>query len=240
MHSRWCYPENVDWVGPRFGANIMLDRSVDLPFTQEELERLAPIGPMMCESFGRQACEVNGVGADQAGMVQQDFQNLLSALAEHLQTARFLLGDSPCLADFALAGACKAHFLTDPEPLSWLGQHKGLGYPSTRSGSSRILPSPCGDWLPDDQLDTTLSPLLDYFQHSYFTAATANITGSSAGERFYEVDFGLGPVTARTQKRLNVARLHVRDELQKVASMENKDVQATYGSRNILDYYLNP
>ena len=47
-------------------------------------------------------------------------------------------------------------------------------------------------------------------------------------------------MTARTQKRLNVARLHVRDELQKVASMENKDVQATYGSRNILDYYLNP
>ena len=76
VHSRWCYPENVDWVGPRFGANIMLDRSVDLPFTQEELERLAPVGPMMCESFGRQACEVNGVGADQAGMVQQDFQHL--------------------------------------------------------------------------------------------------------------------------------------------------------------------
>jgi len=239
VHSRWCYPENVDWVGPRFGANIMLDRSVDLPFTQEELERLAPIGPMMCESFGRQACEVNGVGADRAGMVQQDFQNLLSALAEHLQTARFLLGDRPCLADFALAGACKAHFLTDPEPLSWLGHHSTwLSLYTERLFSD--FPAPCGDWLPDDQLDTTLSPLLDYFQHSYFTAATVNIAGNSAGERFYEVDFGLGPVTARTQKRLNVARLHVRDELQKIAAMENKDVQATYGSRNILDYYFNP
>jgi hypothetical protein len=172
-------------------------------------------------------------------MVQQDFQHLLSALAEHLQTARFLLGDSPCLADFALAGACKAHFLTDPEPLSWLGHHSTwLSLYTERLFSDS--PALCGDWLPDDQLDTTLSPLLDYFQHSYFTAATANIAGSSAGERFYEVDFGLGPVTARTQKRLNVARLHVRDELQKVASMENKDVQATYGSRNILDYYLNP
>jgi hypothetical protein len=37
-----------------------------------------------------------------------------------------------------------------------------------------------------------------------------------------------------------VARLHVRDELQKIGAMENKDVQATYGSRSILDYYFNP
>ena len=23
VHSRWCYPENVEWVGLRFGANMM-------------------------------------------------------------------------------------------------------------------------------------------------------------------------------------------------------------------------
>ena len=36
VHSRWCYPNNVAWVGPRFGANISLDRSIDTPFSDEE------------------------------------------------------------------------------------------------------------------------------------------------------------------------------------------------------------
>ena len=31
---------------------MMLDRSIDEPFSEEELEQLAPIGPMMHEGFG--------------------------------------------------------------------------------------------------------------------------------------------------------------------------------------------
>ena len=60
VHSRWCYPSNVAWVGPHFGANMTLDRSIDVPFSEAELEQLGPIGPMMYESFGRGVCEVNG------------------------------------------------------------------------------------------------------------------------------------------------------------------------------------
>ena len=51
---------------------------------------------------------------------------MLDALAVHFAESRFLLGDRPCLADFALAGASKAHFVTDPEPQSWLGQHRDM------------------------------------------------------------------------------------------------------------------
>ena len=40
VHSRWCYPENVRWVGPRFGANSVLDRSIEEPLTAEEIEQL--------------------------------------------------------------------------------------------------------------------------------------------------------------------------------------------------------
>ena len=26
VHTRWCYPDNVAWIGPRFGANRILNR----------------------------------------------------------------------------------------------------------------------------------------------------------------------------------------------------------------------
>jgi len=84
-------------------------------------------------------------------------------LAAHFADNDFLLGPRPCLADFALAGACKAHFVTDPVPVSWLGQY-------------RTMP----------------------------VAYTAGL----AGEKFYEYDYGYGTTRARTQKRLNLARLH--------------------------------
>ena len=97
---------------------MMLDRSIDEPFSEQELEQLAPIGPMMYEGFGKSVCEVNGVGPDQAAAVQGDFKHMLDALCIHFADSDFLLGDRPCLADFALAGASKAHFVCDPEPES--------------------------------------------------------------------------------------------------------------------------
>ena len=95
--------ENVEWVGPRFGANIMLDRSIDLPFTNEELDQLSHLGPAGI-GVSANACAVNGVGAEQAAAVQADFREMLDVLSAHFAHNRFLLGGRPCLADFALAG----------------------------------------------------------------------------------------------------------------------------------------
>ena len=47
VHTRWCYPGDVAWAGTRFGANMILGRSIDAPFTEQELEQLADVGPMM-------------------------------------------------------------------------------------------------------------------------------------------------------------------------------------------------
>ncbi|MEZ5502980.1 MAG: hypothetical protein R3E50_10090 [Halioglobus sp.] len=43
-----------------------------------------------------------------------------------------MLGPRPCLADFALAGACKAHFVTDPVPVSWLGEFRDMLFAYTQ------------------------------------------------------------------------------------------------------------
>jgi glutathione S-transferase len=237
VHSRWCYPDNVAWVGPRFGANMMLDRSIDEPLSDDELEQLAPIGPMMYEGFGKNVCAVNGVGPDQAAAVQGDFKNMLDALAVHFADNDFLLGNRPCLADFALAGASKAHFVCDPEPESWLGEHRDM----LRKYTERFFgdwPNELATWTADDQVPETLSAVLGYLQGSYYQSAPANIAAGLAGEKYYEYDYGFGTTRSRSQKRLNVARLHVQDELQRAGAAEDAGVQTLFAGRGILEYYL--
>ncbi len=238
VHSRWCYPDNVDWVGSRFGANMVLDRSIDEPLSKEEQEQLTPIGSMMYEGFGKNVCEVNGVGPDQAQVVQADFKNMLEALTIHLAHNEFLLGERPCLADFALAGASKAHFVCDPEPMSWLGEHRDMlcTYTQRFFGDWQGELAP---WPDDDRVPDTLAAVLDYLQGSYYQSAPANIAAALAGEKYYEYDHGFGTIRARSQKRLNVARLHVQDELLRLCAARNAGIQALFAGRGILEHYLN-
>ena len=237
VHTRWCYPDNVAWVGPRIGANSVLNRSITVPFTEQELLDLAPIGEMMYQSFGKNVCEFNGVGPEQEAAVRADYTNMLAALDAHFTEHDFLLGPRPCLADFALAGACKAHFVTDPIPVSWLGQYRTMLFAYT----DRLF----GDhtyadrhWLEHDRVPESLVAVLDYAQGTYFQFAGANIAAGLAGEKYYEYDYGFGPTHARTQKRLNVARLHVQDELLQLGVPGHDSVSALFAGRGILEHYL--
>ncbi|MBT4522720.1 MAG: glutathione S-transferase family protein [Halieaceae bacterium] len=211
VHTRWCYPENVAWVGPRFGANALLDRSVDVPFTEQELEELAPIGEMMLEQFGRPVCENTGVPPDKGEAVRADYDDMLAILATHFQGNDFLLGGRPCLADFALGGACKAHFVNDPIPREWLGEHRDMLFAYT----DRVFGAESAScaWPGDDVLPEHLDNLLDYADRTYYQFAPASIRAGLQGEKYYEYDYGYGPTRARSQKRLEKARQHVRCEL---------------------------
>lgn len=238
VHTRWCYPDNVAWVGPRFGANTVLNRSIDEPLTAQELTELAPIGQMMYDGFGKSVCEVNGVGPDQEEAVHGDYTNMLSALATHFADNDFLLGPRPCIADFALAGTCKAHFVTDPVPHAWLGEYREVmeAYTERLFGVEDFSTQ---NWLADDQVPESLQVVLDYFQRTYFKFASANIAAGHAGEKYYEYDYGFGPTRARTQRRLDMARLHVQDELQRLGAAGSDAVQALFAGRGILEHYLS-
>ena len=237
IHSRWCYPDNVSWVGLRFGANLVLDRSIDAPLSPEEQDQLAGMGQMMYEGFGKNVCDYNGVQADQAGAVQADFALMLEALTQHLGENSFLLGSRPCLADFALAGACKAHYITDPEPRSWLGEYEEAITAYTEQFFNEEALE-VNDWMPDDKVPASLSLVLDYIQRSYLQFASANIAAGLANEKYYEYDYGFGPTRARTQRRLNKARLHVQDELRRAGAADKPEVVELYGSRGLLQHYL--
>lgn len=238
IHTRWCYPENVAWLGPRFAANSVLNRSIDEPFTAEEIGKFTPIGEQMNQSFGTPVCLNTGVGPDQEKTVRADFEKLLTVLDEHFSQHDFLLGSRPCLADFALAGASKAHFIADPTPLSWLGQHQDMLCAYTE----RVFNADTNQclWYEDDQLPPTLSKVLDYADHSYYVFAPASIRAGLRGEKYYEFDYGYGPIKARSQKRLEKARLHVQDELTQFGDSDRDKITAQFKQYQFLDYYLTP
>lgn len=235
VHTRWCYPDNVDWVGARFGVNTVLDRSIDEPITEQELAELTPIGQAMYEGFGKNACEFTGVGPDQAAAVKADYLELMAVLSQHFSQQKFLLGDRPCLADFALAGASKAHFLCDPVPREWLGEF----LPMLQAYTERVFNADTNScsWMKNDELPATLDALLQYAENSYAHYVSENIAAANQGEKYFEYDFGYGPTRARTQKRLNKARLHVRDELSKIESNKPGLVTQGLALEKLLQYY---
>ena len=236
VHTRWCYPENVTWVGPRFGANAMLDRSIDVPFSDEELAQLTPVGEFMRDSFGLPVCKNTGVGPEQSESVKADFTDMINVLSSHFASHNFLLGPRPCIADFALAGACKAHFVTDPTPVSWLGDHKEMLFDYT----DRVFNANAADaqWMENDELPESLNSIFDYAQKTYFVFAPASIRAGLSGEKYYEYDYGYGPTKARSQKRLEKARAHVGEEVSRLGESAVGSFKSAFGDYSFPEFYL--
>ena len=145
----------------------------------------------------------------------------------------FLLGPRACLADFALAGPFKAHFLLDPEPRTWLGDHLEV----MESYVHRIWDGADdgSEWLKDDALATSIYPILDYARDYYQVFASSSISAAAQGEKYFTLDLGDGAFVARSMKRLEKARLHVQDELLRVSAEKS-----TLVDTGVLSFYLQP
>ncbi|MDG0970335.1 MAG: glutathione S-transferase family protein [Porticoccaceae bacterium] len=231
LHSRWCYPNNVIVAGTNFGMNLLLDKSIDSSITAAEKQQIAGVGKMLHDSFGAAACVVQGAGIDQKDAMKKDFGVLMDLLADHLAQYTFLLGGRACLADFALAGALKGHFLLDPEPRSWFSST----LPLFENYLANLWQEAAKDsiWLSDDEIPSTLDPLMDYIQQTYQKFATFSIAAAKANKKFFDLDLGDGVFTARSMKRLEKARLHVQDELRRCHANS-----LPLNKQGILDFYL--
>jgi len=75
--------------------------------------------------------------------------------------------------------------------------------------------------------------LFDYAQRTYQQFAISSIGAAQRGEKFFNLDVGYGSFTARSMKRLDKARLHVREELLRYA-IKDSSIHST----GVLDYYL--
>ena len=231
LHSRWCYPDNVTVTGRRFDANVLLGKQIETELTNEEERQIAGFGEIMLNEFGAKACEVQGAGPDQSDAIKADFADLLELLVAHFNDHDFLLGERACIADFALVGPFAAHFLLDPEPRSWLGDHLTL----FENYVERVWAGAQGDmkWKENDELPATLWSLFDYVVNRYHLFAEASITAASQGQKFFELDLGHGPFVARSMKRLEKARLHVQDEI-----LRSDCVDTVMAESDIMTFYL--
>lgn len=233
LHSRWCYPDNVKAVGPNFGRNLLLGKSIEFEVSDDEAAQIADFGQFMLDAFGAAACEVQGAGPDKKNEIQSDYNKMMSILSAHFAQHDFLLGDRACLADFALVGPVKAHFLLDPEPRSWLGEHLA----TMESYVDRVWrgAKEGSDWLANDAIAETLQPLLDHALHNYQRFAASSLEAAAIGEKYFELDLGYGPFKARSMKRLEKARLHVQDEI-----LRCEGQNSSLNESGFLDFYLRP
>lgn len=190
----------------------------------------------MRDGFGLPVCKNTGVGPDQSESVRADFIDMVEVLGSHFAENQFLLGPRPCLADFILAGACKAHFVTDPTPLSWLGDQRDM----LESYTDRVFNADHSDgqWLENDELPATLNSVFDYAQKTYFLFAPASIRAGLRGEKYYQYDYGYGPTKARSQKRLEKARLHVGSEISRLGEPAVKAFRNTFADYSFPEFYL--
>ena len=234
LHSRWCYEHSVAHAGRGFGMNMVLDKRTTEALTEEEEQKIAGMPAMFRDTFGLNACKAQGAGEDQSEVLQADLKAIIGMLLDHLNDNDFIFGGRACLADFAMAGALKAHFLEDPDPKAWLAPH----IDALEQYVQRVQAGPVagGAWKAWQELETGLKPLLAHAVTHYHAFAAASIKGAAQGEKYFTCDLPSGQITARTMKRLDKARLHVQNELKRVNAFENEQLKAS----GVLDYYAMP
>jgi len=239
LHSRWIDHENAVDAGKCFGANMLLDKSLTESRSEEEEAKVAGMGDMMRDSFGLAACDVQGAGADQADAVASDFHAIMGILKTHFEHHPFFLGDRACLADFALVGPVKAHFVQDLVPTAWLesqGNREAIEAHTERVYAGALDGA---QYLSGDAVPETLLPLLEHARGTYHAFARASIAAALKGDKTFTLDIGSGPFTARSMKRLEKARQHVRDEVVdlplKGTQLEGLGVLALYKPASLSD-----
>jgi glutathione S-transferase len=232
LHSRWCYDDTVVAAGRGFAINGVLQQPINAVLSPAQEQQIANTGIIMRDSFGLAACEIQGAGVAQRQAIKDDFNTMMALFKQHFDAHAFLLGERACLADFALAGPAKAHFLTDLEPSRWLEEQQNT--PMLAAFVERIMnPTETNaSYYPDDQLPPTLLAILSHAKANYQVFANASIRAAASGDKFFTLSLGNDTFTARSMKRLDKARLHVRDEINGLAI-----AQSPLHSLGITDYY---
>jgi len=147
MHTRWNDPQNSRFADKEFGANAM-------PWLPGFMHSY--IGHHLAGVKMRSYQSVLGINAQTQPAIDLWLEELLDTLQLHFEVHPFLLGDRPCLGDFALYGPLFAHVSRDPGSSHWINRR-----PPVRAWLKRMEnPSEqSGEFLADDQVPPTLDPI---------------------------------------------------------------------------------
>lgn len=235
--SRWLFPHNVEFMANGFYANSIGKFMAD-GLTDEEQSSAAKMITAVRDNFGLKACANRGCGPDQAQALRGDFEQLMIHADKHFSQHPFLLGQRASLGDFTFAGLFKAHIAADPEPRSWIE----ASAPKMLDHMERIFESQSdeGDYLANDQLPETLTPLFEHMRSTYHQFLVVSREALAAGEKWCEVDLGEGPVKMRSLKYSETSRCHIRREIESLSAEDRAAVDTQLGSRGLLEAYLLP
>lgn len=148
MHYRWNVPENKAYAVQEFGRTSSPTASV------AEQQRL---GARLAEPFAG-ALPYLGITPRSAGAIEASYLAFLADFEQHLQHTPYLLGARPCIGDFGLIGPLYAHLYRDPASGALMAEKA----PRVADWVERMMavPEQVGDFLPEDQVPSTLVPLL--------------------------------------------------------------------------------
>jgi len=148
MHYRWNH--NTHWIIREFGRLSRPDAS---PEEQDE------IGERTCRPF-RGSLPALGVSEATIPAIETSYEALLRDLDAHLKEHLFLFGSRPSIGDFGLIGPLYAHQYRDPASGALMERLA----PNVAAWVKRMVqPSAVGasgDFLPNDQVPSTLLPVL--------------------------------------------------------------------------------
>jgi glutathione S-transferase len=106
MHTRWSYPENYTLFERDGGAALLPHRPKFLR------DRAVAIAANAMRGYLSRV----GIVPEQTPLLERWTFDMLDALDTHFSAHKFLLGDTPTIADFGLVGAMYGHLGRDPWP----------------------------------------------------------------------------------------------------------------------------
>lgn len=149
MHYRWNYPENRDFLYGQFGG-------IALPYAPELVKRI--LGKKISQRFSGYVPKLGLVG-EIKDAIEQRHEQLLASLQQHFQQYKYLLGDRPSMADFAMFGPLYAHLYRDPAAGKIMRAQAPLAVEWIERLRKPI--NDIGDWAPNDEVPQAALDILN-------------------------------------------------------------------------------
>lgn len=220
MHYRWNFPEeNLEYLYFHF-LYSQRNHPAREDKTRHMMDRM------------RQAGAVMGVSEANAGLVEELYLELLSALNAHLSEVPYLLGWAPCIGDFGLLAPLYAHLGRDPKPLRIMQEqairvHRWVERMNREDADVPEFFEAGSGYLEDDEIPETLLQVLRVLAQDFVpeTRAAAECINQYLAENSPEVGaqaerfVGMGHFEVRGQTMTAVAqpyRFYLLKRVQKI------------------------
>ena len=174
MHYRWHYKEGANFASDRLATELL--GSIPAPhfLKKKFLTRRQRNGYTVGD----------GVFKENIDAIENNVKTLFKNLENIFSKRKFILGDSPSLADIGLSGPFCRHFALDPIPLKIIRNEAPSILNWLDSLWNTKLPSQEFTYL--DNIPGDLEPLLEEIGKTYLPYLCANVEAVSKNQSFFE------------------------------------------------------